>query len=74
MGEGGVQRRMRAVGAVRVTPAGTSRDGCPPSALRAPSPAGGGREGLVQRRCSAGNPLPSPAGGRRWRVAPDEGR
>ncbi|MBB3832769.1 hypothetical protein FHR55_000935 [Xanthomonas arboricola] len=61
----------------------------PPSALRVPSPAGGGREAftggegrrcrrgreaLVQRRCSAGNPLPSPAGGRRWRAAPDEGR
>ncbi|QWN03516.1 hypothetical protein DGN16_10365 [Xanthomonas citri pv. fuscans] len=46
MGEGGVQRRMRAVGAVRVTPAGTSRDGCPPSALRAPSPAGGGKGGI----------------------------
>ncbi|MBB3805140.1 hypothetical protein FHR51_001274 [Xanthomonas arboricola] len=33
-----------------------------------------GKQALVERRCSAGNPLPSPAGGRRWRAAPDEGR
>ncbi len=54
-GEGGAQRRMRGIGAVRVLPAGMSRDCCPPSALRAPSPAGGGREVLAWRCSSAGN-------------------
>ncbi len=50
----------------------------PPSALRAPSPASEGREPVsdqvqCNRPVARSQAFPSPAGGRRWRAAPDEG-